>query len=99
MAAPTPGGGIKTLAIRLDMEIHAQLTMIAALRSTTITDEIKAALAAHIDTARATDDLAARASDAAAEIEQEAATRKAALASLFDTGTKPTARQRSRTAS
>ncbi|MFT3663045.1 MAG: hypothetical protein QM809_17250 [Gordonia sp. (in: high G+C Gram-positive bacteria)] len=84
MSAPNSSGGIKTLAIRLDPATHGQLTMIASLRDTTITDEIKKALTAHIEAARTADDLAARANQAAAEIEQEAAARKAALASLFD---------------
>ena len=95
MSAPNPGG-IKTLAIRLEAELHAQLTMIASLRDSTITDEIKSALAAHIDAARNADDLAARASVAAAEIEQEAAARKAALDSLFNADAKPVSRRGSR---
>ncbi len=95
MSAPN-SGGIKTLAIRLEAELHAQLTMIASLRDSTITDEIKAAIGAHIEAARSADDLAARASEAAAEIEQEAAARKAALDSLFKADAKPTTRRNGR---
>ncbi|MFT3714391.1 MAG: hypothetical protein QM774_00160 [Gordonia sp. (in: high G+C Gram-positive bacteria)] len=95
MSAPNPGG-IKTIAIRLDGETHSVLTMIASLRDSTITDEIKAALAAHIEAARTADDLAARASEAAEEIEQEAAVRKAALDSLFKTDTKSATRRSGR---
>jgi predicted DNA-binding protein len=46
-------GGVKTLAIRLEPELHAQLSLIAQLTGSTITDEIRAALEAHIETVKA----------------------------------------------
>lgn len=79
----TTGKGVKTLAIRLDPDIHAQLTLIAGLRSSTITDEIKLALGAHIVTAKYAADLANRADEALAEIERDAAARREAIATLF----------------
>ncbi|HEX2903379.1 MAG TPA: hypothetical protein VHO01_07960 [Jatrophihabitans sp.] len=74
---------MKTLAIRLDPDLHAQLTLIAQLRGSTITDEIKNALDAHITAAKTTPELAGQAEAALAEIEREAANRRDALATLF----------------
>lgn len=87
--SPT-GRGVKTLAIRLDADLHAQLTLIAQLRDATITDEIKAAIEDRIAAAKSKPELAGKAEAALAEIEREAANRRGALASLFGT-TEPTA--------
>jgi hypothetical protein len=81
-------GGVKTLAIRLEPDVHAQLTLIAQLRGGTITDELKAALDAHIRAAKDAPDLAAGAQDALAVVEAEAAARRSAIAKLF--GSQPT---------
>lgn len=98
VSRPTPpsgNGGVKTLAIRLEPDVHAQLSLIAQLRGATITDEIKAALAAHLESAKTAEDLAARADDALAEIERDAAARREALSALFNaSATKPRARSR-----
>ncbi|WP_375431019.1 hypothetical protein [uncultured Friedmanniella sp.] len=83
----TPGNGsdrgVKTLAIRLEPDIHAQLSLIAQLRGSTITDEIRAALTTHIASVKAQPDLAARADDVLDAIEREAVARRAAIATLF----------------
>lgn len=95
---PTPASGnsgIKTLAIRLEPDVHAQLSLIAQLRGSTITDEIKNALAAHLVQAKTAEDLAARADEALAEIERDAAARRDALSTLFSTSDSK-ARPRSR---
>ena len=76
-------GGVKTLAIRLEPDNHAQLSLIAQLRGSTITDEIRAAIEAHIIRARTAPDLVSRADSALEEIEREAFARRAALSSLF----------------
>lgn len=87
---PTTVKGVKTLAIRLDPDVHTQLTLIAGLRGSTITDEIKLALGAHIITAKYAADLANRADEALAEIERDAAARREAIATLFgDTAPAP----------
>jgi len=83
-------GGVKTLAIRLEPDLHAQLTLLAQLRSATITDEIKAAIEDRITAAKSRPELAGRAEAALAEIEREAANRRDALAALFGS-TDPTA--------
>lgn len=79
-----PGrGSVKTLAIRLEPELHAQLSLIAQLRASTITDEIRAALEAHIAAVKATPELAAKAGGVLENIEREAAQRRDAIATLF----------------
>lgn len=77
--------GVKTLAIRLEPDLHAQLTLIAQLRDSTITDEIRTALAAHIALVKDQPELAARADDVLEAIEREAVTRREAISTLFGT--------------
>ncbi len=77
--------GVKTLAIRLEPDLHAQLSLIAQLRGATITDEIKAALEAHITAARSMPQLTGRADAVLAEIERDATAKRAAIATLFGT--------------
>lgn len=75
--------GVKTLGIRLQPDVHAQLSFIAQLREGTITDEIQIAITEHIARAKDDPDLASRAAEARAEIEREAAARQQAIATLF----------------
>ncbi|MDR7082577.1 hypothetical protein J2X01_001866 [Arthrobacter ginsengisoli] len=75
--------GVKTLAVRLEPDVHTQLVLIAQLRSSTITDEIRKALAAHIAGIKENTDLASQAESAIAEIDREAAARREAIAHLF----------------
>jgi predicted DNA-binding protein len=82
--------GVKTLAIRLEPDLHAQLSLIAQLRGATITDEIKAALEAHIKAAKTLPELSGRADAVLADIERDATARRAAIATLFGT-TEPAA--------
>jgi predicted DNA-binding protein len=77
--------GVKTLAIRLEPDLHAQLSLIAQLRGHTITDEIKAALEAHIVSAKTMPELSGRAEAVLADIERDATARRAAIATLFGT--------------
>jgi predicted DNA-binding protein len=79
----TGRSGVKTLAIRLEPDTHAQLSLIAQLRGNTITDEIKAALDAHIAGVKQTPELAARAGSVLEDIEREALARRTAIATLF----------------
>jgi predicted DNA-binding protein len=77
------GTNVKTLAIRLDEAIHAQLSVIAGLRKSTITEEIRQAIEEHIDKVRSNPELANSAESALDDIEREIATRKAAITALF----------------
>ena len=83
MSGGSTGRGVKTLAIRLEPELHTQLSLIAQLRSSTITDEIRQAIEAHIVSVKASPDLASKADGVLDDIEREAVARRAAIASLF----------------
>jgi predicted DNA-binding protein len=80
---------VPTLAIRLEPDLHAQLSLIAQLRGNTITDEIRAAIEAHIASAKATPELAAQADGVLATIERDAQARREAIATLFGSATPP----------
>jgi len=77
------GGSVKTLAIRLELDRHAQLTMIAQLRGNTITEELQLAVEAHIAAIKATPEFANQAEAVLAEIEREALARRSAISALF----------------
>jgi predicted DNA-binding protein len=81
--AADSGRSVKTLAIRLEPELHAQLSLIAQLKGSTITDEIRAAIEAHIAALKSQPELAARAGSVLEDIEREALARRAAIATLF----------------
>ena len=80
-------GSVKTLAIRLEPDLHAQLSLIAHLRGSTITDEIRQAIEAHVALIGSSTDLAQRADSVLEDIEREAAARREAITNLF--GTQP----------
>jgi predicted DNA-binding protein len=85
-----PGkAGVKTLAIRLEPELHAQLSFITQLKGSTIADEMREAIEAHVVTMKANPDLAAKAAGVLEEIEREAALRRAAIATLFGSEAPP----------
>lgn len=88
MSDKDKASGHKTLAIRLDLPLHAQLQVIAQLRGSTITDEIRQAIEAHVEAQRSAEDLAAQASTVLEEIDREAEARRGAIATLFG-GDKP----------
>ena len=79
----TGNSSVKTLAIRLELDRHAQLTMIAQLRGNTITEELQLAVEAHIAAIKATPEFANQAEAVLAEIEREAVARRAAISALF----------------
>jgi plasmid stability protein len=74
---------MKTLAIRLDDELHAQLSVLAQLSGTSLTDEIREALEAHLKAKSTNPELTGRAKAVSEEIEHEAQARQAAIATLF----------------
>ncbi|SIM22489.1 hypothetical protein [Mycobacteroides abscessus] len=79
----TPETGLKTLAIRIDPGVHAQLSFIAQLRGQTINDEGIAAIVDHVQRAKNDPELRAKADTAQKEIERDAAVKNAAIASIF----------------
>ena len=74
---------LRTLAVRLDEGIHAQLQFIAQLRGSSISDEIRRAVENRIATAQDDPELIARAQEVREEIEREAAARSAAIAGFL----------------
>ncbi|CAG4927234.1 unnamed protein product, partial [Acidithrix sp. C25] len=74
---------VKSLAIRLEEDLHAQLTMIAQLEELTISDAIRQAIESFIETKRGNPQLAGRAEAVLAEIESDAAKRREAIVTLF----------------
>jgi len=74
---------LKTLAVRVEEGLHAQLRFIAQLNGSTITEEIRRAIENRIATAQDDPDLIARAQQARDEIEREAAAPAAAIAGFL----------------
>jgi predicted DNA-binding protein len=74
---------MKTLAIRLEEEQHAQLSVLAQLAGNTITDEIRQAIETHIEARRANPELTMRAQDVLDEIGRKAQAVQATIATLF----------------
>ena len=74
---------MKTLAIRLDDEQHAQLSVLAQLEGSTVTDFIRSAISAQVEQRRSQPDIAAKAEQVLADIDADAASRRSAIAGLF----------------
>jgi hypothetical protein len=73
----------KTLGVRIDEDLHAQLTFIAQLTGSTIADQIRQSIESRVRSAQEDPELIARAEEVRAEIEREAEARKQAIAGLF----------------
>ena len=89
---------MKTLAIRLEDDQHAKLTMLARLAGTSITDAIRAGVEAQIERMAADPQIAAKADELQAEIEREAREAAQALSDMFgsrSSKTRPTTPQTS----
>ena len=74
---------MKTLAIRLEEDLHAQLSVLAQLRESTITDEIRQAIEGHIEASKHDTQLKHRGQAVLDDIERDAKVRQAAIATLF----------------
>lgn len=74
---------MKTIAIRLDDDLHAQLSVLAQLSGNSITDEIRQALETHLEAMRTNPELSARATGVLEDIERQARDRAAAITTLF----------------
>ena len=82
---------MRTLAIKLEEELHAQLGMIAKLEGLTLTDALRQAIDQWIDERRNNPELQARAAANLADIDAEAATRRGAIEALL--GNESTSKQ------
>jgi predicted DNA-binding protein len=74
---------MKTLAIRLDDDLHALLSVLAQLRESTVTEEIRLAIESHLRSQQDNPELSGRAQAVLEEIERDSQTRQAAIATLF----------------
>lgn len=87
---------IKTLAIRLDADLHARLTILARLSAQSVTDLIRQAIETRLNELAQDPDLVAKAKQLQDEIEREANEQKGALTALFKTAAAPTSPARTR---
>ncbi|MFT4011306.1 MAG: hypothetical protein QM655_14825 [Nocardioidaceae bacterium] len=76
---------MKTLAIRLDDDLHARLGMLSKLSGTSVTDTIRNAVERELDALAADPAVTAKAEALRDEIEKEAAQQRDALAALIGT--------------
>lgn len=74
---------MRTLAIKLEDELHAALGMLAKLEGLTLTDALRQAIDQWIDERSNNPELQARAAVVLADIDQEAATRRGAIEALL----------------
>lgn len=82
---------MKTLAVRLEDEQHARLSLLARLTGSTVADIIRDSVEERLAALANDPDLAAKAKALVEEIDREAAEQRDALASLLATG-KPSPR-------
>jgi hypothetical protein len=74
---------VKTVAIKVEDDLHAQLLLVAQLQATTLTDVIRQAVETHVSQLIEGEELAAKAETLMAELDQEMAIRKQALGKLL----------------
>lgn len=80
---PAEQARFKTLGVRIEEGLHAQLSFIAQLNGATIADEIRRSIEARVQAAQDDPELVARAEAVHAEIEREAQARRQAIAGFF----------------
>jgi uncharacterized membrane-anchored protein YjiN (DUF445 family) len=80
-----PMGPLRTLAVRIHDDLRAQLDVIAQLNDRSVTEEIRFALEAWVQTSKSDPNTLKRAESVRAEIEREAETKRNAIASIFGT--------------
>lgn len=73
----------KTLAIRLDSELHARLTILAKLTGVSISDAIRTAIETEVERMASSPDVASRATELQDTIAREAEEQRAAIQALF----------------
>lgn len=76
---------VKTLAIRLDGDLHNRLTILAKLTGISITDAIRTAIEKEVEAMAANPETAARAADFQDAIARQADAQRAAIEALFGT--------------
>jgi predicted DNA-binding protein len=81
---------MKPIAVRLEDNVSELLALVAQLEGTTLIDQIRQAIDAHLERKVAEGDLAERATELLANIDQEASAKKAAIGALFEKATEVT---------
>ena len=79
----TAVGPRRTLAVRITDGLRAQLDVIAQLNDRTVTEEIRLALEAWVETSKSDPKVLQRAETVRAEIEREAKTKQSAIEAIF----------------
>ncbi|TYL51180.1 hypothetical protein [Agromyces mariniharenae] len=74
---------IRTLAVRIADDLRAQLDVIAQLNDRSVTEEIRIALEAWVETSKSDPKVLERAETVRAEIEREAKTKQSAIEAIF----------------
>jgi hypothetical protein len=92
-------GPVKPLAVRLNESTRTQLDIIAQLNDRTVTDEIRLAIESWIDKTKSDPSVQRRAEEVRADIERQAATKRDAIAAIFDADTPAPRAPRGRTSS
>lgn len=75
---------MKTLAVRLDDDLHARLGLLSKLSESTVTDTIRTAVEKHLQTLANDPEIAAKAKELTAAIDKEAELQRTALAALLN---------------
>jgi predicted transcriptional regulator len=78
-------GPTRTLSVRITDDLRAQLDVIAQLNDRSVTEEIRIALEAWVETSKSDPKVLERAETVRAEIEREAETKRNAISAIFDT--------------
>ena len=74
---------MKTMAIRVEEELHAQFVILAQLDGIPLTEELRLALEAHVANRRSAEGFAEKAQAVLEEIDRDAKARRAAIQALF----------------
>jgi len=88
----TNGGQLRTLAVRINEDLRAQLDVIAQLTGRSATEEIRLAIEHWIAKSKSDPTVLKQAEAVKAEIEREAQTRRNAIAAIFAGDGKPGAK-------
>ena len=77
---------MKTMAIRLEDELHAQLSMLAKLEELSVADAIRQAVDGWVNERRSRPELVERAQKILGDIDREASARRGAIEALLGNG-------------
>lgn len=86
------GGQLRTLAVRINEDLRAQLDVLAQLTGRSTTEEIRLAIEHWIAKSKSDPSVLKKAEAVKAEIEREAETRRNAIAAIFSGDGKPGAK-------